>query len=122
MSRLPPMLEQLINGKIVKGANLLPVESNGIVYSIYTKTIPNEQGRLYKQEISLEAKKINGEILWKTVLYTKIFNEMLETDVQVRYPVDICFDNNNINVIVKFEHYSDIEGIYSCNKETGKLN
>ena len=51
MSRLPPMLEQLINGKIVKGANLLPVESNGIVYSIYIKTIPNEQGRLYNFEL-----------------------------------------------------------------------
>lgn len=121
MSRLPPMIEQVINGEKVKGYAPIPILSNDVVFSVDMQTIPDEQGHLYKQEISLEAKKKTGEVIWNTVVYSNLFDRRLETDVQERYPVDLYFDTNGTDVTVKLEHYSDTEGIFSCNKETGKL-
>jgi hypothetical protein len=42
MSRIPPRIEQVINGKKVEGYKVLPISENDITYSLSEETEENE--------------------------------------------------------------------------------
>lgn len=112
MSRIPPQIEQKIEGNKIKGWQVLPISANNVLYKIRIDRPSNEFDKYLGQEMYLEAFTGAGELIWSTLFYKKYFDLKEEIDVQEIYPVDLLFSESGDEVIVKLEHYSPTERVY----------
>jgi hypothetical protein len=121
MSRSAPRIEQYVDGKKVEGYCVIPIQRDGVTYALVEEKKTNEDGSPTGQSWTLEAKNdATGDVLWGTVLCERVFEPMLETDVQETYPVDLAFLNEGV-LVVKFERYTDTSGVYVVSQETGEV-
>jgi hypothetical protein len=109
MSRIPPKMEQLeaIKAKVY---HVLPVLEDGIAYSVDEVITENPK----TSEYFLTASDTRKKVKWKTSIYRFIYNEILETDVQDIFVIDLYIDGKYI--VVKFEY----EGTFRFDKNTGQ--
>ncbi len=120
MSRIPPRIEQFIDGEKVNGYQVLPITENSITYSLSEESEENEHGNRVKWHYFVSAKNIsNGVILWKTAYFTKEFDLDLEGDVQDIFPVDFGIEWDYL--IIKHEYYSETEWVFYVRKEDGGM-
>jgi hypothetical protein len=109
MSRIPPKMEQLAAIK-AKVYHVLPVVEEGITYSI--DEVRTEKPKT--SEFFLLATDAQKNVKWKASVYRLIYNEILETDVQDIFVVDLYVDGKHITV--KLEH----QGTFRFDRDTGK--
>lgn len=97
-------------------AEVKPVVSRGFEYAFRTEQHGchgNDSCSMHVYLIS--QKKLSGKIIWKQEIYQKIFNPLLETDVQAIFPV-------SLKLIKKQLHVVDEGGSkYSIDPKTGQL-
>ncbi len=109
MSRIPPKMEQLAAIK-AKVYQVLPVVEDGITYSV--KEVITEKPKT--SEYFLLATDAQKKVKWKTSIHHFIYDEILETDVQDIFVIDLYIDGKYI--VVKFEY----QGTFRFDKDTGR--
>jgi hypothetical protein len=109
MSRIAPKMEQLAAIK-AKVYHVLPVLEDGITYSVDEVTTESPK----TSEYFLTASDTQKNVKWKKSIYRFIYNEILETDVQDIFVIDLYIEGKYI--VVKFEY----EGTFRFDKDTGK--
>jgi hypothetical protein len=109
MSRIPPKMEQLaaINARVY---HVLPVVDDGIAYSVEEMITEKPKTSEYFL-LAIDAQK---NVKWKTSIYRFIYNEILETDVQDIFVIDLYIEGKYI--VVKFEY----EGTFRFDKDKGQ--
>jgi hypothetical protein len=109
MSRIAPKMEQLeaIKAKVY---HVLPVVEDGITYSV--EQVITEKPKT--SDFFLLAMDAQKNVNWKTSIYRFIYNEILETDVQDIFVIDLYIEGKYI--VVKFEY----EGTFRFDKDTGQ--
>ncbi len=109
MSRIPPKMEQLAAIK-AKVYHVLPVVENGITYSV--DEVITEKPKT--SEYFLTATDAQKNVKWKTSIYRFIYDEVLETDVQDIFVVDLYVDGKYITVKLEYR------GAFRFDKNTGQ--
>ena len=112
MSRLPPNIEQVIDGVSVVGNTVRPISRDGITYTLSVLNRENETGGIVGREHFVTATDAEGNTLWRTVYTMVNFDTDLETDVQEQFPVDFYFHENGIELVIKHEHYTDNDRVF----------
>lgn len=109
MSRTPPKMKQLaaINAKVY---HTLPVTENGVTFSVEEEFL--EQPRTSRHFV--KAVDAKGDLRWRTLAHSKIYNEMLEGDVQDVFVVDLFVRENHL--VVEFEY----PGVFRFDLITGQ--
>ncbi len=102
MSRLPPKMEQQAAIE-AKKYHVLPISTNGRSFSVETFALGNLAGQAH----DVVCKSDNGREVWRTRIFERMYEPMLETDVQDVFAVDLYFVNDK--VIVKLEYHEPIE-------------
>ncbi len=101
MSRIPPKMEQKAAIK-AKVYHVLPVSANGKVYSVETLAFQNGKGQLH--EVICQSDR--GKEVWRTRIYERKYEPMLETDVQDVFVVDLYLQEEKL--VVKLEYHEPI--------------
>jgi hypothetical protein len=109
MSRIPPKMAQLAAIK-AKVYHVLPVVENGITYSV--EEVITEKPKT--SEYFLTTTDTQKNVIWRTSIYSFIYDEILETDVQDIFVIDLYVDGKYITV--KLEHRST----FRFDKNTGQ--
>lgn len=121
MSRLPPKIEQVIDGVPVSGWQVNPISRDGITYALSKEVRTNDEHTgSTGEDHFVEAKRDDGEVLWKTKFASYDFEPGLETDVQGKYPVDLYFHENGQELVVKLEHYTENDRVFRIMLSDGK--
>jgi hypothetical protein len=108
MSRIPPKMEQLAAIK-ANVYHVLPIVEDGITYSI--DEVRTEKPKA--SEYFLLAMDAQMNMKWKTSVYRFIYNEILETDVQDIFVVDLYVDGKYLTVKLEYQ------GTFYFDKTTG---
>ncbi len=110
MSRIPPRMEQraAIQAKVY---HVLPVSTGGKVFSVESSLLENITGQIHEVVCTTE----EGHEIWRTRIFEKQFEPMLETDVQEVFVVDLFLKKGNIGVTL--EHRNPI----FLNESTGQI-
>lgn len=124
MSRIPPRIEQKIQGKIDGDASpsyhIFPVTEQGITYTVSSLLRSDLAGEnIIGQDFFVIATDEAKTELWRTHYFSKEFEPGLETDVQEIYPVDFFVDGENL--VIKHEHYTDVSGVFFITKKDGRV-
>lgn len=109
MSRTAPRMEQKA-ALLARVFHVLPIEENGITYSVETKFTENPR----TSEHFIVATDTQKNIVWHTSIYKKIYDERLEGDVQDVFVVDLYAEGQE--VVVKLEYRTP----YRFDKHTGR--
>jgi hypothetical protein len=109
MSRIPPRMEQLAAIK-ARVFHVLPVLADGITYSVEQVTSENPK----TSEHFLLATDAQHQMKWKTSIYHFDYDEILETDVQDIFVVDLYVDERYVTVKLEYN------GTFRFDKITGE--
>lgn len=119
MSRIPPKIEQVIDGVPVKGWVVQPITYRNISYALSSEHRLSVDGEIVGQDHYVEAMREDGTALWKTKYASFDFDMGLETDVQEKFPVDFFVHENGAELIIKLEHYTENDRIFRIMLEDG---
>jgi len=117
MSRLPPQIEQKIDGVPVEGWSVQPLVLDGITYKVTTPHRYDDKGKIVGEDCFVEATNAKGVSVWKTKYASFDFEPRLETDVQEQFPVDFYINGNEL--VIKHEHYTENDRVYRIMIEDG---
>ena len=120
MSRLPPRIEQTIDGQLVAGIDVMPIVKNGITYTLYNVSTRSQHGTILAEHWLLCATTADDKLLWEQEVNFKKFDSHLELDVQETFPVDLAFTTDE-TILVKFEHYTDESGVIRVRCSDGAI-
>lgn len=121
MSRLPPHIEQTIDGVTVSGSGIQPIVRDGVTYTLSSEKRENAEGQICAQDFFVTASDAAGTVLWKTMYTTFSFDTDLEIDVQESFPVDFAFHENGIELTIKHENYTENDRVYRVMLEDGDI-
>ena len=120
MSRLPPEIEQIINGKKVDWYSILPIiDDEWVRYELSMNHVYDTNGSPIWMNYFVSAFSIENALRWKTLYSSIDFDLLCETDVQEVYPVDFFLDQNQL--ITKHEFYSENDRIYRVMRNDGDI-